>query len=65
MVFDYINDNDVKDTITALKAYNFVLLQISKSKIRTKKERQNAKDDIEVVSLLIKKYEQVLEDNKI
>lgn len=56
-----LTSSQVQDTITALKAYNFVLLQISKSKIRTKKERKNAEDDIKVINGLIKEYEKILE----
>lgn len=55
---------DIQDTITALKGYNFFLLQVSKSKIRPKKERNNAKDDIKVIERLINKYENILEDLK-
>ena len=56
-----LTSSQVQDTITALKAYNFVLLQISKSKIRTKKERKNAEYDIKVINGLIKEYEKILE----
>ena len=56
-----LTSSQVQDTITTLKAYNFVLLQISKSKIRTKKERKNAEDDIKVINGLIKEYEKILE----
>lgn len=52
---------DIQDTISCLKGYNFFLLQVSKSKVRTKKERINAKEDIEVISLLIEKYKKLLE----
>lgn len=56
-----LSTEEIKDTISALSAYNFVLLQISKSKLRTKKERKNAKDDIIVVYNLIEKYKKILE----
>ena len=56
-----LSTEEIKDTISALSAYNFVLLQISKSKLRTKKERKNAKDDIIVVDNLIEKYKKILE----
>lgn len=56
-----LSTEEIKDTISALIAYNFVLLQISKSKLRTKKERKNAKDDIIVVYNLIEKYKKILE----
>ena len=36
---------DLSDTVTALKSYNFFLLQVSKSKMRSRKERKNALDD--------------------
>ena len=51
----------VQNTISALKAYNFVLSQISKSRLRTKKERKNAEYDIQVINELIKEYEKILE----
>lgn len=56
-----LSTEEIKDTISALSAYNFVLFQISKSKLRTKKERKNAKDDIIVVGNLIEKYKKILE----
>lgn len=56
--------NDLSDTITALKSYNYFLLQVSKSKLRTRKERKNALDDIKVIDRLIKNYSLLLEDLK-
>ena len=53
---------DLSDTLTALKSYNFFLLQVSKSKMRSRKERKNALDDIKVIERLIKNYELLLED---
>ncbi len=55
---------DLSDTLTALKSYNFFLLQVSKSKMRSRKERKNALDDIKVIERLIKNYELLLEDLK-
>lgn len=55
---------DLSDTLTALKSYNFFLLQVSKSKMRSRKERKNALDDIKVIERLIKNYELLLEDFK-
>ncbi len=55
---------DLSDTVTALKSYNFFLLQVSKSKMRSRKERKNALDDIKVIERLIKNYELLLEDLK-
>ena len=55
---------DLSDTLTALKCYNFFLLQVSKSKMRSRKERKNALDDIKVIERLIKNYELLLEDLK-
>ncbi len=55
---------DLSDTLTALKSYNFFLLQVSKSKMRSMKERKNALDDIKVIERLIKNYELLLEDLK-
>ena len=48
---------DLSDTLTALKSYNFFLLQVSKSKMRSRKERKNALDDIKLIERLIKNYE--------
>ena len=55
---------DLSDTLAALKSYNFFLLQVSKSKMRSRKERKNALDDIKVIERLIKNYELLLEDLK-
>lgn len=55
---------DLSDTVTALKGYNFFLLQVSKSKMHSRKERKNALDDIKVIERLIKNYELLLEDLK-
>lgn len=55
---------DLSNTLTALKSYNFFLLQVSKSKMRSRKERKNALDDIKVIERLIKNYELLLEDLK-
>lgn len=54
---------DIKDTITALEGYNFFLQQVSKSRLRSSKERKNASNDIKVIDRLIKKYKVILEDN--
>lgn len=55
---------DLSDTVTALKSYNYFLLSVSKSKMRTKKERKNATEDIKIIERLIKNYELLLEDLK-
>lgn len=55
---------DLSDTVTALKGYNLFLSQVSKSKMRSRKERKNALDDIKVIERLIKNYELLLEDLK-
>ena len=53
---------DIKDTITALEGYNFFLHQVSKSRLRSTKERKNASNDIKVIDRLIKKYKEILEE---
>lgn len=55
-ISDYLTKEDYLNTMTALKSYNFFLLQVSKSKIRPVKERKNAEKDIYVIDNLIEKF---------